>query len=504
MRSKNSMYNLLAAVMLQLVNLIVGMILPRIMLVSFGSEVNGLTSSIKQFIGYLNLVEAGLAGACVYSLYKPLAEKNYDKINQILSGAKQFYNRSGVLFSILALMLSIIFPYIANSETIGNATITILVLILGLNGSLEFFSMGKYRALLTADQKSYVISTIQAVGQVLNCLIIVILALNQFNIIIVQAVATSSYIIRTILFNKYVHYKYQYVNFNVESNSGDLHQRWDVLFHQVSSMIIFNSPVALITFFCSLIEVSIYSIYNIVFAGINGIVSIFNSGLMAGIGDIISRGNLNHLQKVYREYEYGYYMIVTWMYSCAYILIMPFISVYTKGIGDANYIRSELAIMFMVIGILNSLRIPQVTVVGAAGHYKQTRYRTLIEVIINVIMSLIMVQKFGMIGVLIGGMCSYIYRTLDLIIYVPMHITQLSVMETVSRIARMMILGIIIIIPFKTIIDIQVENIIQWSIWGIGVTVWSGIVVFIGNYIGDKQQMENLIGRILCLLRPNV
>lgn len=503
MRSKSSIYNLLAAMILQIVSLIVGIILPRIMLISFGSEINGLVSSIKQFISYLTLVEAGLAGACVYSLYKPLAEKNYNEINKILSGAKKFYNRSGIIFSVLALVLATIFPYIVEAESVDNLTIVMLVLILGINGSLEFFSMGKYRALLTADQKSYIISIIQVIGQIINCSIITIMALNNFSIVTVQLFATTSYIIRSILFSRYVKKKYKFLSFKSGNSKEVLHQRWDVLFHQIGGMVVFNSPIAIITFFCTLVEVSIYTVYNMVFVGISGIVGIFNSGLMAGIGDIISRGDILNLQKVYKEYECGYYMIITWIYSCTYILILPFITIYTKGINDANYIRNELAIAFVIIGILNTLRTPQLTVVNAAGHFKQTRYRALTEIIINLVVSLVLVNYFGMIGVLLGGMCSYAYRTIDLIIYAPKYITYLEVKETFVRIFRMLIIGIIIIIPFKTIIHIQTNNFILWIIWGCIVAVWSGIIVFTGNYIAERETIQSLIRRVLKVFKKS-
>lgn len=501
MRSKNSMYNLIAATMLQVISLIIGIILPRVMLMSFGSEVNGLVSSIKQFISYLTLVEAGLAGACIYSLYKPLANKDYQEINSILSGARKFYNKSGIIFSTLAFALAIIFPYIVQSDAVGNLTVTVLVLILGINGALEFFSMGKYRALLTADQKSYVISMIKALAQVLNCIIIVIMALKGYSIVTVQFVATLSYVLRTVLFSVYVRKKYTFIDFHVPPSKKALHQRWDVLFHQVGAMVIFNSPIAFITFFCSLIEVSIYSVYNMVFAGIGGIVGIFNSGLVAGIGEIISKSEMKTLQRVYREYECGYYMIVTWIYTCTYILILPFIEVYTKGINDTNYIRKDIAIAFVIIGILNTLRMPQSTVIGAAGHFKETRYRALAEIIINIVASLILVNKFGMLGVLMGGICSYAYRTIDSIVYAPKYITHLTIRETVLRIIRMVIIGIIIVMPFNIWIHIQGNSFIEWIIWGCIVATWSGVLVFIGNYLCEKQTIHSLVKRVIRLVK---
>lgn len=494
------MYNLLAEMLLQVTVLIIGIILPKVMLISFGSEMNGLVSSIKQFITYLTLVEAGLAGACIYSLYKPLANKDYNEINIILSSAKKFYNSSGIIFSILALILAVIFPYLVDSSDINPLTMVLLVIILGINGSLEFFSMGKYRALLTADQKSYVVSLIQMLGQIVNCTIIVILALSKNNILIVQAVATISYVLRSVLFKIYVKRRYKFINFNMESNKGVLHQRWDVLFHQIRGIVIFNSPIALLTIFCSLVEVSIYTIYNMVFSGINAVTGIFNTALVAGIGDIISKRDNITLQRVYREYECGYYMIITWVYSCSYILILPFVKIYTRGISDANYIQNELAIAFIILGILNNVRIPHSTLITAAGHFKETRYRVLIEITINIIASVILINYFGMIGVLLGGICSYAYRVIDFICYTSKYITYLPSKETWVRVLRIIALGGIIIIPFNTIIHIQADNFIQWIMWGCIVATWSGVVVFVGNYITERSTVQSLINRVFMVL----
>ena len=68
------------------------------MLTVYGSEINGLVTSISQFIGYFSLVEAGLASAAVYSLYKPLAEKDTKGINAILSASRHFYNQAVYIF----------------------------------------------------------------------------------------------------------------------------------------------------------------------------------------------------------------------------------------------------------------------------------------------------------------------------------------------------------------------------------------------------------------------
>ena len=130
-RTIKFMYNSLSTVIYQIVVMLVGFITPRVMLYYYGSEINGLTSSISQFISYFSLVEAGLAGAAVYSLYKPLAKKNNKEISGIVVAVKKFYNQSGVIFVILVLALSIIYPLFIKSESLTFGLTTILIIVLG-------------------------------------------------------------------------------------------------------------------------------------------------------------------------------------------------------------------------------------------------------------------------------------------------------------------------------------------------------------------------------------
>ena len=89
-RTKHFFYNTLSTALLQLLTLLAGFIVPKTMLVYYGSEINGLISSILQFIAYFNLVEAGLSGAAIYALYNPLAQNDQGSINGIVSAAKRF------------------------------------------------------------------------------------------------------------------------------------------------------------------------------------------------------------------------------------------------------------------------------------------------------------------------------------------------------------------------------------------------------------------------------
>ena len=184
--------------------MLAGFITPRIMLKYYGSEINGLVSSINQFITYFNLVEAGLSSAAIYALYKPLAENDHKAINGVVTAAKKFYTQSGYIFVSLTIGLAVLYPWYVKSEAISPLNISLLVLILGVNGALEFFTLSKYRVLLSADQKTYVISLASIIHVTVNTLIIVILAKLRVNIVILRFVALLSIFLRSLILMIYV------------------------------------------------------------------------------------------------------------------------------------------------------------------------------------------------------------------------------------------------------------------------------------------------------------
>lgn len=139
------------------------------MIRTYGSEINGLVSSINQLISYISLVEAGLSGAAVFSLYKPLADGDEKGINAIVSAAKKYYFQAGYAFSSAALILSLVYALLKSSQTISFSTIFLLTLILSVNGCVDFFVLSRYRVILTADQKTYVISSV-SILQVINAI----------------------------------------------------------------------------------------------------------------------------------------------------------------------------------------------------------------------------------------------------------------------------------------------------------------------------------------------
>ena len=191
------MHNSLTTAFYQVIIMVAGFITPRVMLTCYGSEINGLVSSIQQFINYFTLVEAGISGAAVFSLYLPLAENDHKRINSIVSAARKFYFQAGYIFVALVGILAIVYPLMVSTTVLSPILVGLLVLSLGGKGFLDFFTLSKYRVLLTADQRTYVISIASSVYIILNTVIIVVLSIFKVNVVLVYALAILAMYVRS-------------------------------------------------------------------------------------------------------------------------------------------------------------------------------------------------------------------------------------------------------------------------------------------------------------------
>ncbi|RAP74004.1 lipopolysaccharide biosynthesis protein [Paenibacillus montanisoli] len=500
-RTKNFLYNSVSTGFYQVLVMLTGFITPKIMLHFYGSEINGLVSSINQFIIYFSLVESGLSGAAIYALYKPLAENNYKAINGVISAAKKFYTQSGYMFVSLTIGLAFIYPMFVKSMAVTPLSVGLLVLVLGVNGSLEFFTLAKYRALLTADQKGYIISIASIVEIVISTLLIVILANLKVDIVTLRFVALFSIFIRSFILMIYAKKKYKYINYKEKPDLTALNKRWDALYLQILGAIQIGAPIVIITLVCNDLKlVSVFAIYYMVIAGVNGILSIFVSGLSASFGNIIARKELNTLQNAYKEFEFSYYSLITIVYATTFVTIMPFIRLYTIDIKDINYDLPILGFLFVLNGLLYNIKTPQGMLVIAAGMYKETKVQTTIQGAITVIGGVILTLYFGMIGVLIASILSNIYRSIDLMCYIPRSITMLSIKSTMYRINRIFLCIFIIYIPFLIIKPVT-NNYLSWLVTLFVIMVYSLVVAALSGFLFDRQDMWNIARRVNAILK---
>jgi len=498
MRSKSALLNVSSTLLLQLIILTAGFILPRLYIQTYGSEINGMISSIRQFIVYLSLIEGGVAAASLAALYKPIAQKDYYRINSILSATKSFYSKIGMIFLMLVFGISLLYSYLVSQE-VSFFLSFLMVIILGISAFIEYFILGKYKIILTAYQKSYILSKIQMQATIINTILISILILLDFHILIVQMTATLIYLLRVLIIKKYIKKNHSNLNFNEKADFKAIDQKWQALIHQLSSLVVFNSPLIILTVLTNLLEVSVFSIYLLIFSGIQMLISAFSSGLIAGFGDLISTNNNKILTKTFEDVEFLYFIILFIIYTSAFILVMPFIGVYTESFTDADYFRPWVATLFILVGVANNIRVPANILVTASGHFKETKYRALLEALINIVCSVIFTIQFGMIGVLLGSLCSFSYRSIDFILYGSKYILKMSSSGTFIKILFNFGMSMFSVFFIKSFLTVEAESILEWVLWACIILFIVSFFMVIANLIFYTENVKKIVIRLMHL-----
>lgn len=499
-RTKKFILNSMSSAFSQVIVMLSGFIIPNLMIRTYGSEINGLVSSINQMIGYISLVEAGLSGAAIYSLYKPLANNDIKEINGIVSAARKFYLQAGYIFSILVLILAFTYAQLKSSEILSYFDMLFLTIILGMNGCVDFFILSRYRVILTADQKTYLISIIGIIQMLIRIVIIIFGTSIKMDVILLYLLSLTSVIIKVIILTFYCKKRYKFLNFNEQPNIKALDRRYDVIYQQILGMIQTGAPVVIATLVLDLFSVSIYSIYNMIMSGINGILGIFISGLPAAFGEVIAKKEKSLLKEATSQFEVMYYFLLINIYGITFATILPFIKIYTRNFIDVNYILPVFAFVIVLNGLLYNIKTPQSMLIISAGMYKETRWRVTIQGLIIVIGGFAFSFLGGLTGIMVASCISNLYRTIDLIYFVPKYITHLSYKISLFRMMRVF-LGILIINTPLYFFKIELVSYVDWFFYVCVLGIWSLLISVILTVIFDSKEFFCLYKRVKNILK---
>lgn len=499
MRGKKALINIISSFGLQIITIVCGFIIPRMIIGAYGSNVNGLITSITRFLAYITLLESGFGPVVKSILYKPIANKEKKTIEEILKTSEKFFRKIACIFVVYILILCVIFPMMVSNEFGAIFTVS-LVLIIAVSTFAEYYFGMTYKLYLGAEQKTYVISVIQVITILINTIFVLLLIHLGASIHVVKLVTCFIFLLRPIIQNIYVKKKYN-IDLKEAKGNYEIKQKWDGLAQHIAYVIHTNTDVAILTMCTNVAEVSVYSIYLMIVNSVKNIAHSFTGGLDAAFGDMIVKNEKENLNKNFKVYEGLYFTISTILFTASIFLIIPFMKLYTQGITDANYIRPVFAYVLIAAEFLCVIRQPYNDLVKAAGHFRQTRIGAWIEAILNITISIILVWNYGIVGVVIGTLIAMTIRTIEFMYYTSKHILNRSVLYTFKRLLAITleVLGVILIM--HVIPKFEITNYKTWILQAIIVTVISAVIVIAINCIlyrknvkNTYKKMKNIIG----------
>lgn len=411
MKNNKLQINIVSSVAVQVVSIVCAFILPRLILVSFGSNYNGIINSVNQFLSCVTLLRAGIGGVTRAALYKPLAEKNNKKVSAIIRATEIFMRKIALIFVLFLLIFAAVYPLFVKEQFDWFFTAS-LVVVLGISTVSQYFFGITYQMLLQADQKLYVYNFVQIIGTIANTIAAVILINAGGEIRIVKLASAVVFGITPIALFYYVKRNYK-LDRNIAPDNSTIKQRWDAFAHQVAAFVNTNTDLMVLTVFSNLYQVSVYSVYNLVISGVKQLVTTCSSAIEAMLGDTIAKESTVQLNAKVNAYEWVLNVISCIALICSAMLIVPFVMIYTQGVSDTNYEQPIFAYLLCFATFMSCIRLPYQNLVEASGHFKETRNGAIGEAIINIVVSVMFVKKWGCVGVAIGTIVAMTVRTIQ-------------------------------------------------------------------------------------------
>ena len=462
MRTKKAIKNAVISILYQIIAVVCGLITPRLILAAFGSTYNGVISSANQFLEMISFLTLGIAGATRVALYKPIADNDILAISRIIKSNKNYMRKVGLAVIAYTIVLSFVYPFISHND-LSNVESGILIAIVGIGVFAQYFFGATNQTLLSADQSVYVYYIIQSIALVINTLLSVALIKFGFSIFVVKLVSSIVFLISPICLNYVVKRKYKLVS-NCEPDNKAIEQRGAVAFHSIANIIHQDTDLIVLTLFADAKLISVYTVYQLIAGKVRQILLMLTNGLEGAFGNMWAKGESEAFEENFRFFEYLIFALTSVIFCCVAVLIIPFIKLYTHGVTDVNYIRIGFAILTVITEVMYCVRHPYLIIVQATGNYEATKIGAMIEAIINISLSVVLVNFIGLNGVMFGTLVANTFRTIQYAFFISNNIIIGSIGKTVKRFIVFFISSIVIVClqlytsHFLPVID-------SWKIW---------------------------------------
>ncbi len=404
-----------AAVLAQIITIICGFILPRLILDRYGSELNGLTQSIKQFLGLISFLDMGVGQVVRSTLYAPLSRNDYSQVSKVMISGRRYYRIVAYVLLGYVAVLILFYPILVNDlyDWIFTAS---LIAVMAISSFAQYYFGIINEQLLHADQKSYIVYGIQIFTNLTNVFLCVWLIHIDASIQVMKLASSVVFVIKPLIYSAYIQRHYC-IDKSITYTEEPIKQKWNGIAQHISAVVLDGTDNIVLTFFSTLSNVSIYSVYYMVIGSIQGFYQSATMGIQSAAGAVWARQDQEGIKKMFSTVEFGLHSVTVFLFCCAGILIVPFVKVYTNGLTDANYVQPLFAAVLVLAYGIRCLRTPYNIWILAAGHFKQTQRCHITAAAMNLIISILAVSRWGLVGIAVGTLIAMCYQTVWMAVY---------------------------------------------------------------------------------------
>ena len=503
-RTTKSFYNAFTAVILAAINGILGIILSNLIIKTYGSDFNGLNSSASQIVNVLLVLEGGFTIASNVALFAPLGSNNYDVVNSIINATRKKFQRIGILFIILGIIISVIYAFIIQSELSRNF-ILILLLITILPQGINLFFASTYRIIFQAEQKEYIITICTIITTVLSQIANLVTVILNGPMVLIRINSMVFSICNTFIIIIIGKKKHTFLDKKINANYSLIKGTNDVFIQKITSVVYNSFPILLISILLKngTTIVSVYAVYNNVYYMLKSLLNGVIDAPRLSLGQLISEKSNDVVDK-FKEYEFFVLCLVYIVITSAATLVLPFVDIYSKDFNDYSYHDSKLALMLSIIAVLELIHIPSGNLINMSGHFKISKNIQLVACLVLIVSTILGGLIWGLYGIIISLLITSLLLALLEIYYVHIKYLNMGVLRTLRIILPIPILSIVvsclsILLPIN--LSSVVNNYFKFVISGIIIVMINFVVVVLMSMALYRKELKALTIRILRLLK---
>lgn len=407
-RVKKTLLNARVNLIFYFLTLVLSFFSRKIFLDCLGADFIGLTGTLQNILGYLNLAELGVGAAIAFNLYKPIQQGNRQQIIDLVSLFGYYYRNIGLIVLGAGVTLSIFIPLIFKSSDFSFGVIYFAFYSF-LASSLIGYFINYRQVLLSADQKNYVVAAYFQTANIVKTIIQLCVAYYYTNFYIWIAIELSFGILYSIILNWKINQIYPWLKCTIKIGKKQslyypniLKSTKQVFIHKIKDFILQQSDQLFIFAFVSLKMVAYYGNYVIIISKLTTLFNTVLDSVGASVGNLVAENNKHKMMSVFWELMALRYFIAGLICFGLYHLITPFI---TLWLGP-EYILSHTVLILLLINLF--IGISRGTVDNfnfAYGHYGDV-WAAWTEGIINLSVTIIGGYYWGIPGILLGKTAS--------------------------------------------------------------------------------------------------
>ncbi len=411
-RTRKSTYNMIMGFANQLINLVLNFVSRSVFINTLGAEYLGLNSIFVDVLNLLSMADLGFNTAMAYSFYKPLAEKDEERLAGLVHFYSKVYAVIAILVSVVGVALIPLLPYIINTEEeIPHLVIYYLFSLAGIVISYLFV----YRTtILTADQKNYKVVRITVWTNILRTVLQIIVLLLFKNYILYLAIKILMQLVNNIIASRRAIKDYPYIinkgTVDKEIQKSIFANMKAVFIYKVGGTLFTATDNIIISTIIGTAVVGLYSNYLMISTRLLSIIQIIFAALTASIGNLVVNEKAEKRYEIFQATQSVSFILCGIITSTFFIMVDDLVTVWLGG----EYTISFLAVIAVTLNTyLACVLQPLWAYRDATGLYRKSKYIMLIGAVINIVLSIVLGYYIGLAGVIfasaIGRLASYFW-----------------------------------------------------------------------------------------------